>query len=224
MVNGDANRDAPKQDANRAALSCEEVWREISNYLEEEVDPALRSAMDEHLRGCKRCTSVLEGMRNVIRLYEDERMIEVPAGFGQRLEKRLVRSARRSSRRLTWETWLIPVAALALIAGGLRVANSLTTGRPVKSEQAQVGQGIPPDLVVVVKAGSKVFHVPGCRFIHGNDNLRKMTAKEAIREGYVPCSRCLRKYLEADVGHGVSGAEPSMDADGDDDVKQGSGQ
>ena len=57
-------------------VSCKQVWREISNYLEGDVDAGLRTAMDEHFRSCKRCASVLEGTRNVIRLYSDERMID----------------------------------------------------------------------------------------------------------------------------------------------------
>ena len=31
-------------------VSCEEVWREISNYLEGDVDPSLRASMEEHFR------------------------------------------------------------------------------------------------------------------------------------------------------------------------------
>ena len=34
-------------------VNCEEVWREISNYLDGGVDAGLRTAMDEHFRGCK---------------------------------------------------------------------------------------------------------------------------------------------------------------------------
>ena len=45
--------------------------------------PKLRAAMDAHFRACKHCTAVLEGTRNVIQLYGDERMIELPAGFGR---------------------------------------------------------------------------------------------------------------------------------------------
>src|SRR5208337_2457719 len=59
-------------------VNCEEVWREVSNYLDGEVEPGLRAAMEEHVRGCKRCTAVLDGTRNVIQLYGDERMLEVP--------------------------------------------------------------------------------------------------------------------------------------------------
>ena len=37
-------------------VNCEEVWREISNYLEGDIEPDLRLAMEEHIRGCQRCT------------------------------------------------------------------------------------------------------------------------------------------------------------------------
>jgi hypothetical protein len=178
-------------------VNCQQVWKEISNYIEGDVDAGLRVAMDEHFGTCTRCKSVLEGTRNVVRLYSDERMIEAPTGFGRRLERRLAQGARiRRSTWSTWSAWLVPVAALALIAGGLRWANSLTVPHPLQSEHAQPGRNIPPDLVVVVSVGAKDFHLPGCDVIHNKDKIRKLTAKEAIREGYVPCVRCLRKYLQ----------------------------
>jgi len=178
-------------------VNCQEVWRELSNYIEGDVDAGLRVAMDEHFGTCTRCKSVLEGTRNVVRLYGDERMIELPAGFGRRLERRLAQGARvRRTTWSTWSAWLVPVAALALIAGGLRWANSLTVPHPLLSEHAQPGRNIPPDMVVVVSAGAKDFHVPGCDVIHNKEKIRTLTAKEAIREGYIPCVRCMRKYLQ----------------------------
>jgi len=208
-------------------INCEQVWHEISNYLEGDVDAALRAAMDEHFGTCKRCASVLEGTRNVVRLYGDERMIEVPAGFSRRLEKRLAQSARVSSKPWsTWSAWLVPVAALALFVGGLRVANSLTgEQRPVQSEHAQTGHNIPPEMLVVVSAGAKLFHAPGCGVIHNKDKERTLTAKEAMQEGYVPCLRCMRKYMEtATAGHAALGAEANADLDADDDDPQGGGR
>jgi hypothetical protein len=178
-------------------VNCQQVWKEISNYIEGDVDAGLRVAMDEHFGTCTQCKSVLEGTRNVVQLYSDERMIEVPTGFGRRLERRLAQGARvRRSTWSTWSAWLVPVAALALISGGLRWANSLTVPHPLQSEHAQPGRNIPPDMVVVVSAGAKDFHVPGCDVIHNKDKIRTLTAREAIREGYVPCVRCMRKYLQ----------------------------
>jgi hypothetical protein len=217
-----------KSNDDKNAVNCEVVRREISNYIEGDVDAGLRVAMDAHFLACEHCRSVLEGTRNVIALYSDERMIDelaiaVPAGYGRRLEKRLAQTARASggSRWSSLSAWLVPVAALLLFAGGLRVANSLT-GPELKSEHAQPGKGIPPDMLVVVTADAKVFHVAGCGVIHNKETERTLTAKEAMQQGYVPCLRCLRQYLEtATAGHVALESEADADVDGDEGVRGG---
>lgn len=194
-------------------VNCEQVWREISNYLEGDLDPALRTDMDEHFRTCERCKSVLEGTRNVIRLYSDERLIEVPSGFGRRLESRLAQSTRVKPWS-SWSAWMVPVAALLLFVGGLRFANSATITPPLKSEHAQPPHGIPPDMPVIVTADAKVFHVSGCSFIHNKATERTITAREAMSEGYAPCLRCMRKYLNVASGHAVSVGDADLEAEG----------
>ena len=81
LVQPAAVREGKQAMVNREAMNCEQVWREISNYVDGEVEAGLRSTMDEHFRGCEKCKSVLEGTQNVIRLYGDERMMEAPAGL-----------------------------------------------------------------------------------------------------------------------------------------------
>jgi hypothetical protein len=178
-------------------VNCEQVWREVSNYIDGDLDPALHLAMDEHFRACPRCASVLAGTRNVVQLYGDERMLEVPSGFGRRLEKRLAKNAGVKGRAWsTWSAWLVPVAAMALIVGGYKLTSTFTFHRPAKSILAVPASNIPPDLKVVVSNGSRLFHVPGCSFIHDKASERSLTAKEAIQQGYAPCSRCLKQYLK----------------------------
>jgi hypothetical protein len=192
---------------NQKMLNCEQVWREVSNYIDGDVDAALRSSMDEHFRTCKSCASVLAGTRNVVQLYGDERMLEVPAGFSRRLEKRLTQNAAVKGRAWSsWSAWLVPVAAIALIVGGLKLTNTFTFRNFIKSQHALPANNIPPDLQVVVSSGSKVFHVAGCPFIHDKASERTITAKEAMRDGYVPCTRCLRQYLKTGLD-GHRGAE-----------------
>jgi anti-sigma factor RsiW len=70
-------------------ISCVEVWREISNYIDGAIDPELRRRMEEHFKGCEHCSAVLDGTRNVVRLVGDGRAFELPAGFSDRLKKRL---------------------------------------------------------------------------------------------------------------------------------------
>ena len=70
-------------------ISCVEVWRELSNYVDSNVDPALRQRMEEHFKVCQHCTAVLDGTRNVVRLVGDGRSFDLPTGFSDRLKKRL---------------------------------------------------------------------------------------------------------------------------------------
>jgi hypothetical protein len=127
-------------------------------------------------------------------------MLEVPAGFSRRLEKRLAKKAAvKRSGWSSWSAWLVPVAALVLIAGTLWMTSSSRNWPAFKSQHAVPAKDIPPDMVVVVSSGAKLFHVPGCEFIHDKASQRTMTAKEAMREGYVPCPRCLRQYLKTEL-------------------------
>ena len=66
-------------------ISCLEVWREISNYLDGEVDAELRSRMEAHFKTCAHCKAVLDGTRNVVKLVGDGIAYEVPEGFSKRL-------------------------------------------------------------------------------------------------------------------------------------------
>ena len=91
---------------------------------------------------------------------------------------------------------------------------------------AAIERNIPPDMKVVVSDGAKLFHVAGCDYIHNKDKVRTLTAKEAIREGYTPCLRCLRKYVDttAAIGHTTLDSEAeARDADAKDE-QQGGGQ
>ena len=70
-------------------ISCLHVWREISNYIDGEIDQELRRRMEEHFKGCEHCTAVLDGTKNVVRLVGDGRTFDLPAGFSERLKDRL---------------------------------------------------------------------------------------------------------------------------------------
>ncbi len=181
-------------------VTCQQVWRELSNYLEGEVGAELRASMDEHFHSCSQCASLLAGTKNVIALYGDERMLEVPAGFSGRLQRRLVRGSRPSKPLLWWSAWLVPAAATLIVVAAL-MSGHFDIRHPVKSLLAPPVYDIPPDLKVVVSSGSRIFHVPGCSYIHDKNSERPLTAQEAVAQGYTPCSRCLRQYLKTERMH-----------------------
>ena len=70
-------------------ISCLEVIRELSNYIDNDVTPQLREEILAHLSDCSRCTAVYDGLRNTITLTGDGRAFDLPAGFSQRLRAKL---------------------------------------------------------------------------------------------------------------------------------------
>ena len=69
-------------------ISCVEVWREISNYLDNEISAELRERMEAHFKACAHCTAVLDGTRNVVELVGDGKIFQMPEGFSKRLYKK----------------------------------------------------------------------------------------------------------------------------------------
>jgi anti-sigma factor RsiW len=110
------------------AVKCEEVWREISNYLEGDVDPGLRAAVEGHVRSCQRCSAVVNGTRNIVQLYGDERMLEVPLGFSYRLQRRVNENLVGSRRGFLG--WMVAAAAAVVVSGAVEVSRSAVFGQP----------------------------------------------------------------------------------------------
>jgi len=70
-------------------ISCLEVIRELSNYIDKDVTPELREQIVAHLPACTHCSAVYDGLRITITLVGDGRSFQLPAGFSQRLRARL---------------------------------------------------------------------------------------------------------------------------------------
>lgn len=67
-------------------ISCEQLLLEISNYLDAEVDAALRTEIEAHLAGCRRCSLLVDTTRRTVRVIADERVLTLPIGFSARLD------------------------------------------------------------------------------------------------------------------------------------------
>ena len=70
-------------------IDCEEVWRQISDYLDDELDAGLRASMSSHFKDCAHCSAILDGTRNVVKLVGDGRAFEIPAKASERLYNKL---------------------------------------------------------------------------------------------------------------------------------------
>jgi anti-sigma factor RsiW len=72
-------------------ISCLEVMRELSNYIDKDLEPELRTQITAHLPTCAHCTATYDGLRNTMTLVGDGRSFQLPAGFSQRLRAKLTK-------------------------------------------------------------------------------------------------------------------------------------
>jgi anti-sigma factor RsiW len=70
-------------------ISCEEVWRDLSDYIDDELGAAQKALLDAHFAECRRCSAVLAGTRNIIGVYRDDRLLAMPEVYRERLQDSL---------------------------------------------------------------------------------------------------------------------------------------
>jgi Putative zinc-finger len=183
-------------------IKCDDVLSKISHYVEDDLDPALKRVLEEHISQCRHCRAVLEGAGNVVAVYGDRNMFSLPAGFHSRLRLRLADQI--EGQRGSWQGWLVSMAAAGALAAAFLFAAARDRFVPQpRAEMSQPARRMPQQLVAVVEGG-KTFHVPGCPYMHGKH--RMVTPEEAIREGYTPCSRCMSEALRT-AGNGDPDSE-----------------
>jgi hypothetical protein len=66
-------------------VSCKKLAKNLSVYIDKDLDPKLRSEIEDHLSYCRRCSVLLDSVRKVLVIVGDEQTFELPIGFEQRL-------------------------------------------------------------------------------------------------------------------------------------------
>jgi anti-sigma factor RsiW len=70
-------------------LNCKGVIREISNYIDGELDLTIRHELERHLEHCEDCTLVLDQTRKSIEILCDSEPIPLSAEVHARLRAAL---------------------------------------------------------------------------------------------------------------------------------------
>jgi anti-sigma factor RsiW len=79
-------------------VKCRDCFKELSNYLDGEIDPSLKRELEEHLGKCHRCQVVFDSARKTIELYCDGKLFELPDGVRDRLHAALRRGWEDAAR------------------------------------------------------------------------------------------------------------------------------
>ncbi|MGQ9531477.1 MAG: zf-HC2 domain-containing protein [Desulfotomaculales bacterium] len=140
-------------------MSCFRMRALFSAYLDHELPPAARHALERHLASCATCRRELDAWRTLSgalrRLGEEP--VAVPAGFRTRLMERLpVRDTTVRRRWSPWSAWSrnlrlsAAAAVLALLIAGVSLSAGSTGRAPVLPWQAANRQ--PPVVITAPPA------------------------------------------------------------------------
>lgn len=65
--------------------TCKDFLRELSDYLDEQLDPATKVELDQHVKECPNCWVVLDTTQKTVKIYKNCEAQEVPEGLQNRL-------------------------------------------------------------------------------------------------------------------------------------------
>ena len=66
-------------------MNCKGVIRELSNYIDGELEPAIQQELERHLSHCEDCTMILDQTKKSIEILCDSEPIPLPPDLRTRL-------------------------------------------------------------------------------------------------------------------------------------------
>jgi anti-sigma factor RsiW len=72
-------------------LNCKNVVREISDYIDGELDLPVRQELERHFEHCEDCKMVIDQTRLTVDIFCDSRPVELPVDVKSRLHEALRR-------------------------------------------------------------------------------------------------------------------------------------
>lgn len=70
-------------------MNCRHVIREISNYIDGELEPSLKQDLERHLEHCEDCTMVVDQTRKTIEILCNSEPAPLPNDVRTRLHEAL---------------------------------------------------------------------------------------------------------------------------------------
>ncbi|MGH9756967.1 MAG: anti-sigma factor family protein [Candidatus Acidiferrales bacterium] len=77
-------------------MNCKTIVLELENYLDQELDPALRADIEMHLEKCKKCRLIVDTTKKTIEIYCNAEPAPLPEDTRNRLHDALVKRLGRS--------------------------------------------------------------------------------------------------------------------------------
>jgi anti-sigma factor RsiW len=75
-------------------LNCRGVIRELSNYLDGDLDPQVKAELERHLEHCEDCKLVVDTTKKTVQVYCDTELMPLSSDTSSRLRLALSRRIR----------------------------------------------------------------------------------------------------------------------------------
>jgi len=75
-------------------LNCKGVIREISNYIDGELELTMKQELERHLQHCEDCTMVVDQTKLTVEIFCDSKPVDLPREVKSRLHEVLRRKIR----------------------------------------------------------------------------------------------------------------------------------
>lgn len=75
-------------------MNCHRVILEISNYIDGDLDAAVKLEIEQHLQRCGECTLVINQTKLTVEIFCDAQQVELPQDVRTRLHEALQRKMR----------------------------------------------------------------------------------------------------------------------------------
>ena len=116
-------------------MICSQVKPMISRYVDQDLDPDEKKALEHHIRACSGCKEAVEGQTAIHHLFGSAERFEAPYGFATRVMTRIEENEKRAPfwGFFTLQPFFLRAVELAfaliVIGIGMVSGNMLVAGR-----------------------------------------------------------------------------------------------
>ena len=79
-------------------LTCKDFLKELSAYLDNDLDPELKADLQKHVSECPNCWVVCDTTEKTIKVYKGMEAQPIPSGIQGRLQAFLARNCDKKKR------------------------------------------------------------------------------------------------------------------------------
>jgi predicted anti-sigma-YlaC factor YlaD len=72
-------------------VKCKDIVKELADYLDEDLDAALKASIEQHLDKCKDCRLVVDTTKQTIQIYCNSEPAPLPAETRTKLHNALAK-------------------------------------------------------------------------------------------------------------------------------------